>query len=644
MFEYVIPVFYSDPDIGDAIEQNRENYEDQFEFQHLDASDMLSSVGPEGAIFIIDAGFFKILPIKPGEGNIYFIIISRPGVPIPRSVLEGGSMVDILPPSSKADRILFALQRAGDVMRLRLETQDLRDRLEVHEAEFAQLLKIGISLSSERDIDVLLETILTRARELTGSDAGSLYLLENDDTGNPKLRFVLAQNDSREVNLNEFVMDATRESLAGYVALDAKTLNIDDSYDIPEDSPYRFDKKFDEETGYRTRSMLVLPMLTHRDEVIGVLQLINRKIDFDKKLEDEDDFGEEVIPFDQRTETLARSLGSQAAVSLENTRLYESIKNLFEGLVKASAKAIEARDPTTSGHSNRVASLTVSLAETVNKVEEGPFADTTFTRDQLMALKYAGLLHDFGKIGVREAVLVKEKKLYPWEMQAVVDRFKYVKILLELEYARMKLDMFPGETEELEKEFAQLDAELEETLARFDEYLEAVKKANEPAFLEGEVASILKEIGDATFPTEDGEEMPLLSEEEIKRLSIKKGSLSEEERKEIESHVEHSYGFLREIPWTTALAEVPEIAYLHHEKLDGNGYPRGLSADDLSVQARMMCIADIFDALTASDRPYKPAVPVEKALDILSDMAEKGHLDKDLLVLFVEQGVYESVL
>jgi HD-GYP domain-containing protein (c-di-GMP phosphodiesterase class II) len=647
MGKSTIPVFYTDASIGEVLLEHRVTLEKHLSFHHMDIEHTIPSAGNAGSVFIIDAPFFNMLPIKHDRGNIYFIVISQPNVSISKDVLLGGTMVDILPPKPKADHILLSLTRARGILTVLEENTILRKKIgspEGDEDQIEQLSAIGIALSAERDIDVLLKMILTRTREITAADAGSLYLVEDADSGTPKLRFVLAQNDSRNVHLEEFIMNATRKSLAGYVALEGRTLNIEDTYKIPEDAPYRLDRKFDEETGYHTRSMLVVPMVTHTDEVIGVLQLINRKMDFSRQLTDEMDFQQFIIPFDERSEKLARSLGSQAAVALENTRLYEEIRALFEGLVHASVTAIESRDPATSGHSNRVAALTTALAKAVSDAENGPFANVRFTKDQLREIEYAGFLHDFGKIGVPENILVKEKKLQPHEFQAIRDRFHYLKKAIENRYSQQKFDVLVEKPlEDAIEDLEALEAELGKYMVKMDTYLEAITQANKPSLLAKDTASVIAEIGATAFTEDSGDITPFLTEEEVDLLAIPRGSLSEQERDEIENHVEYSYNFLSKIPWTKALKGVPEIAHQHHEKPDGSGYPRKLKARGLLLQSRMMAIADVFDALTAADRPYKPAVPVVKALTILDDMARKGHLDRELFELFVDAKVFESV-
>jgi HD-GYP domain-containing protein (c-di-GMP phosphodiesterase class II) len=353
---------------------------------------------------------------------------------------------------------------------------------------------------------------------------------------------------------------------------------------------------------------------------------------------------EHVIPFTSLDEDLVTSLASQAAVAFENTLLIQDIKNLFDSFVRAAVTAIEQRDPTTSGHSGRVAVLTVGLAERVDAASGGPFRDVHFTRDQLQEIRYASLLHDFGKVGVREKVLVKGKKLYVGEEMLVRQRLAYVKRTLEAEYLRAKLDqVLAGKaTPELLRE---MDAAYEQRRDEIEQLVSVILQANEPTILEAESFNALMGLTNQTFVAADGSQQPLLTPNELDALQIRKGSLNEKERREIESHVTHTFHFLSQIPWTSEFKRVPEIAYAHHEKMDGSGYPRKLSAGDIPVQSRMMTISDIFDALVAWDRPYKKSVSVERALEILVvEEAGRGKIDKNLLDIFVQAKVYEKTL
>jgi response regulator RpfG family c-di-GMP phosphodiesterase len=305
--------------------------------------------------------------------------------------------------------------------------------------------------------------------------------------------------------------------------------------------------------------------------------------------------------------------------------------------------AIESRDPTTSGHSGRVATLTVGIAEAMDRLTTGPFREVTFTRDQLQEIHYASLLHDFGKVGVREKVLIKGKKLYVGEATLVRQRFAYIKRTLEAQHLRAKLEqVLSGRA--VPELLAQMDREHEAQQAETDQLLQMVLQANEPTILEEDVVRALHDLPSRTYADMEGNRHPYLTPEELGALCIRKGSLTERERRDIESHVTHTFNFLSQIPWTGEYKRVPEIAFAHHERLDGSGYPRQLTAADIPIQSKMMAIADVFDALAAWDRPYKKAVPVERALDILRDEAHIGKLDGAILDLFVAARIYEKTL
>ena len=510
--------------------------------------------------------------------------------------------------------------------------------------ELTDLAQVGAALSTERDLVKLLEMILSQARRVTTSDAGSIYLVERDANDAPvALRFKLSQNDSlATIPGSEFTVPIDHTSLAGHAAMTREPLIIDDVYHLPAGSTYTMNKGFDERFHYRTKSVLVFPLTTLRDDIVGVLQLINRKRSADAKLDSVAAAEREVLGYDARAVALVGALASQAAVSIENSLLYEDIEKLFAGFVTAAVTAIESRDPTTSGHSGRVAEYSVGLAEAVDRGGEGRYRDFHFSRDQLRELRYAGLLHDFGKVGVREQVLVKAKKLYPSSIEAIHDRVGYLRQGAELEFERARAALLEEQGKSgWAKRERELRAQLEARLAELDRFLASVVKANEPSLLGEDVAVDLKEFGARTFRGWDGREHPLLDGDELRLLTIPKGTLDEAERKEIESHVTHTFRFLREIPWTRELRRLPEIAYGHHEKLNGIGYPRGIRGEEIPVQTRIMTISDIYDALTASDRPYKRAVESGRALDILHAETKGGMLDADLVKVFVESTVYE---
>jgi HD-GYP domain-containing protein (c-di-GMP phosphodiesterase class II) len=529
-----------------------------------------------------------------------------------------------------------ALGHAFEHVRLLAEAERTR-------MELGELNAIGVRLSAERDPVALLGLILTKAREITHSDAGSIYLVEEPEEGQPRLRFKLTQNDFVSVPFTEFTIPISDESVAGHVAKSGEILHLEDAYAPPPGAPFKINRAFDQQVGYRTKSMLVVPMKTPAGETIGVLQLINCKRVAARRFPSAEAIERESMPYPERFMGFAASLASQAAVALQNSRLLENIQALFEGFVRASVTAIESRDPTTSGHSFRVADLTVGLAEAADRAEAGPFRDLRFTTEQMREIRYASLLHDFGKVGVREEVLVKAKKLYPAQLDFIKQRLELIKRGVQLRYGAQKLDtLLREERERALARVADWDAELAVALGELDEHLKAIVAANEPTVMAEDVASRIQHLALTRFLDHLGEPQPLITAEEAQILAIPRGSLTGEEFKQIQSHVVHTYQFLVQIPWTKELRRVPEIARSHHEKLNGSGYPNRITAADIPVQSKMMTIADIFDALTASDRPYKAAVPLERALDILGFERKAGAVDGDLLDLFIAVKPWEK--
>ncbi|MEP7001245.1 MAG: HD domain-containing phosphohydrolase [bacterium] len=572
--------------------------------------------------------------------------IGEPGEKDPPTGFPVDSITSWIPGDASVATVIAGLRGA-----LRHATTLVTERAARTEAvdrarELTDLTAIGVALSTERDLHTLLELILTQARRLTSADAGSLYLVEKDDSGAPcRLRCAIAQNHSLPgLPFATFTVPISHGSLAGYAAATGEPLVIGDVYLLSDDSSYKQNRTFDEKVGYRTKSMLVLPMKSHRDEIVGVLQLINRKRSPDARLSSSEVVEREVHTFDDRCVELTTALASQAAVAIENGKLYEDIERLFEGFVTAAVTAIESRDPTTSGHSARVATLTVGLAEVVDRANDGEYRNVNFTREQLRELRYAGLLHDFGKVGVREQVLVKQKKLYPPDLEIIRSRFGFLIQRSDLEYERDRADfVLANGRQAYEAECARLTAQRGQRRAELHGFLDSIVRANEPTVLPEGSFEALHEINRRTFVDFDGRERRLLEDHELQFLMIRKGNLDDAERREIESHVTHTYRFLEQIPWTRELRRIPEIAYGHHEKLNGGGYPNAVTGDAIPVQTRMMTIADIYDALTATDRPYKHAVSTERAIDILQSEARDGMLDKGLLNAFVSARVLDAL-
>jgi HD-GYP domain-containing protein (c-di-GMP phosphodiesterase class II) len=487
-------------------------------------------------------------------------------------------------------------------------------------------------------------TTKLKALEEAREYGGAKLVVSRKENTRKALRFKLTQNHTLgALPFREAVMEISDKSIAGYVVKTGEIVNLEDAYHLPELVPYSFNRKFDEDSGYRTKSMIAVPMRNPESgEIVGAVQLINAKRNAEAKLNSLSAVVLAVVPYTMRQQEMVASLASQAAVALDNSRLYQKQQELFEGFVRAAVTAIESRDPTTSGHSFRVATGTVALAETVDRASDGPYREVRFSRDQMKEIRYASLLHDFGKVGVREEVLVKAKKLYPAQLELIKQRFHFVKRSMQVESLQAKLNyaLEKGSGEYLSKQ-GEFDGWLAQQLQEVDEYFATVLRSNEPTVLPAGSFEKLAEIAARHFLDFDGADQALLVPDEVRLLSIRKGSLDENERLQIESHVVHTFNFLSQIPWTREIRNIPEIARSHHEKLTGKGYPNKLAAPEIPLQTRMMTISDIFDALTASDRPYKPRIGPEKALQILEEEMRDGNIDPNLFRLFVEAKIWE---
>lgn len=496
-----------------------------------------------------------------------------------------------------------------------------------------RLHQIGIALSSEKNLHRLLETIVAQARSFTRCDAGTLYRVNGEKK---VLTFEIMQTEctgyyaggttGNKITVPPVPLEKDGEpnyaNVSAYVAITGKVVNIPDVYEA-EGFDFIGPKKYDEMTGYRTQSMLVIPMRDHTDKVIGVLQLINAL-----------DAGGEHIPFEIRFESMVRSLASQAAVAINNVQLIQDIENLFKSVVHYTVQAIDARSPHTAGHSDRVARLTRRLAEEVNLQTSGPFADVHFTDEEIEEIWMAAIMHDVGKIGVPEAVLEKQNKLDGARFELVLDRFQRVR---ELAIMRAKLrNVNNGQPENFE------DEELRKELLEWEQDHEFIQWVNKPGFLAPEKKEQLDRIAAKTYIDGRGNEQPYLTEEEYQNFSVIKGNLTDSERQAIQHHVVDTEKMLLKLPFIDKLAKVPFYAASHHEWLNGRGYPKGLKGEQIPLPARMMCIADVWDALTAQDRPYKPAIPPEKSSQILQAGAEHDEFDKDLVDLFISHRLWEK--
>ncbi|HVC75064.1 MAG TPA: HD domain-containing phosphohydrolase [Candidatus Micrarchaeaceae archaeon] len=525
------------------------------------------------------------------------------------------------------------------VRQLEERARQLEEQARRQHRQFEDVIGIGNALSAERDIGKLQELILTKLSQLTNADGASLWLKEVGDDGQTKLRLAWSQNSSIDRNTyQDFKVPVDEKSVVGYTVTVGTSQIYDDAYNPPPGKP-QGGKGFDAQYGYRTKSMLTVPMRNYNNEVVGAVQLINAKRNFETKLTVAT-VPDEVVRFRHEDLEMIESIASQAAVAIDKQTLLDLNQAAFDGFVKASVAAIELRDPATRGHSQNVEKLTTGIALAVMDIAVGKYKDVHFTEDQLKELHYASLLHDFGKVGVRERILIKARKLFPYQLEWIQSRFESIERSVQVKYATEKLDAMRrgGASSAV---LADIDRRLEEELAKYANWVQGIVAANEPSVLPEDKASILEALSEQTYLDMTGVEHPMLDPQEFRFLSIRKGTLDDEERREIESHVTHSWEFLSEIKWPPLMRGIPQIAYGHHEKLDGSGYPRGLRGDDIPTQVRMMTISDIYDALTAHDRQYKPAVPVTKALDILTSEAGEGKLDADLLDIFITKRVYE---
>lgn len=499
-----------------------------------------------------------------------------------------------------------------------LTTSDLQSRLE-------QLNAIGIALSGETDITRLMETILTAAKSLAGADAGTLYLRRDE-----QLHFEIVMTDSLGIALGGTSGHAVslppvplhhadgspnRNNVVACSVLEDRTINIEDGY-AAEGYDFSGTKQFDLSTGYRSQSFLTVPLKNHEQEIIGVLQLLNAL-----------DAGGWVRAFSAEDQRLVESLASQAAIALTNRQLIRSLEALFESFVSLINLAIDDKSPYTGGHCQRVPQLTLLLADAINRTHCGPLADFAMDARQRYELKIAGMLHDCGKVTTPVHVVDKATKL-----QTLFDRIELVETRLEILARDAEIAHLRGELDAAG--LAAQRAELEDVRA----FLRRVNAGGES--LHDDDVAQLAVLAERRWVTAAGEERSLLSADELENLSIRKGTLTHAERQIINHHVEVTIQMLSALPWPRHLQHVTEFAGGHHERMDGKGYPRGLTREQMSIQARIMGLADVFEALTACDRPYKHGMKLSQALTILARMVAEGHIDPDIFEVFVREQVW----
>jgi len=506
------------------------------------------------------------------------------------------------------------------------------DTFAYHE-HIRNLTKIGVALSGEKNIEHLLEMILDEALKFTNADGGTLYIMSDDES---ELHFAIIKNKSLGVRMGgaggKITWPAVKlkkedgsqnhSNVSAHVALSGEVVNIVDVYDA---QGFNFEgtKKYDLDNGYRSKSMMVVPMRNHENDIIAVLQLLNAQ----------DQVTGAVVSFSLDFQEMTLSLASQAAVALTNNRLIHDLEHLLESFIKTIATAIDEKSPYTGGHVRRVAELTMTIANKINEKKQGPFASIIFSEDQMRELRMAAWLHDIGKITTPEYVVDKSTKL-----EKIHDRITDVKTRFELLKLECQLAMQESEkcntgksVEEFEKEIKALDEECQ--------FLVQVNRGDE--FTKDEMIERVKTIGKREWRA-DNRKLPLLSDDEIYNLSVRRGTLNDEERNIINNHAAVSYKMLSGLPFPRKMRHVAEYAAAHHEKIDGTGYPLGLKAEQLSLQSRIIAIADIFEAFTAKDRPYKKGKTPDEAVKIMEFMVKDQHIDANVFELFVQEEIYKD--
>ncbi len=510
--------------------------------------------------------------------------------------------------------------------KISLRNKSVLDEFNKYRKQRQQFLKIATALSSQNNLDTLLELILSESRDIVNADAGSIYIRERKGSGktfSDKLRFKISQNDSVKLasNTNEFVIDIDKNRIASYVAFTGETLNIRDVYQLDDSVPYNFGKDFDKRFGYRMKSMLTIALKNIEGDVVGVLQLMNKKRSPDVKLTSAEITLKEVVPFSYSDEELVNSIAPLVAVSIERAELYESIERIFEGFLSSSIAAIDERDRITSGHSRRVMDYAMAFVDAINKAHEGAFADIHFSDDEKRQFKFAALLHDIGKIGVPEKLLTKESRLSKGDFNTVLARLDNVRFMLISGVDVSDLSW--------------------KSIEEVDNALSLLKRINGSAFIGDSDYEHLQSLKNKWFKDSYGEKKPVLTEKELEALSVRKGNLTISEKETVNSHAMASCRILSKIPWTQELEKIPQIAAHHHEKIDGTGYPDGLHKEEIYLESKILAVVDIYDALVAWDRPYKPAIKPAKALEILKAEVKAGHLDSEIVDFFIKNSIYK---
>jgi HD-GYP domain-containing protein (c-di-GMP phosphodiesterase class II) len=492
-----------------------------------------------------------------------------------------------------------------------------------------QLIKIGTSLSLQNDLDTLLSSILRESRDIVSADAGSIYIRGKVSPGGAftdVIRFKISQNDSIELGhkFEEFDIPIDQTTVAGYVASTGKLVTIEDVQALGDSVPYKTPRmKYEKQFEYPVKTMLTVPLKNMAQDVVGVLQLMNKKLENSAVLSSASDVEQHVVPFSLSDEDFILSIASQAAVSIERVSLYEEIRTIFEGYLRSSIAAIDERDRVTYGHSRRVMGYALAFADAVNKDNGATFPMELFGDERKTQFRFAALLHDIGKIGVPEALLTKETRLTREEMADIRMRSEYIRLLLATGHG--KNCTFSANNE-------------------IDDDMAFIEKTNRAGFLDETGQSRIKQIAQKQYVDTKGETHYFLSEHEVENLVVRAGNLTKNERERINSHAQATRRLLSRIPWTKGLEQIPEIACHHHERLDGSGYPDGLKGDAICFESRSLAVIDIYEALVAQDRPYKPKMAPEKALEILRAEAKANHLDGTIVEFFISKGIYRTFI
>jgi len=554
------------------------------------------------------------LPVSPAETSEMEEFDLLPA----KSARSGTSELHVLSEEDKQPGVSMIVDASQILLQLRDQVSDDAAVNKELVKRMQAMVQVSIALGAITDLDKLLAKIMELIFKIfEGADRAFVVAYKSDTQQFHPL--IMRERDSEipsteEISLSRTIINQVLEQKHALMLMDAM-------------SDQRFGNQ-DSVVDLSIRSVMCAPLL-YENDVLGLIQVDSRQSSHVFAAED--------------LEVLT-GISAQMAISMKNSQLYQEIEGLFEGFVKASVQAIEARDPSTAGHSFRVADHTEQLAIAVDRTGEHGLRDIVFSREQVQEIRYAALLHDFGKVGVREHILTKAKKLYPHELGELKLRIKYAKACLERKAYKDLVDMYQnGEYSpaEFQLQRVRVEEQLQQEIARLNEFLVMILEVNEPEFVYDKNKGRLHELNDYRFHDRDEQQIQLLTDFEFSVLSFSRGSLNPEERREIESHVSHTFEFLSLIPWTGQFAGVPDIAHAHHEKLDGTGYPQGLLANQIPVQSKIMAIADIYDALTAGDRPYRSGVPTETALHVIEKEVKLGKLDEQMFRVFVDSESYK---